>query len=352
MVGKTIGLLIAFGLTGVSFAQETNSPFVVNIDNPNFRKLVVAAPTFFTAEGADPQTKTLAEQGAAELTRLLTFSGLFNVMSPAGYQELVTAAQKEASKSGLLGGEGISGIDTDKWKALGVESLTVGEISKEPQGYVISLRTADAYKKQLILGKRYSKVSSKDLNQAVRTYADHLLEAYTGKPGIFSTKLTFVGRRSKTSQKQIFIADFDGTNVKQITSANAIHVSPSWSPDGRYVTYASYESGNRAIYKYEIATGKKTKLTGGTMPASAPNWSPNGNLIVYNGAMHGNSDIYTMSPDGKNSKRIIRGVGQDVEPAFSPNGKWLAFVSDRFKNPHIFRASLKWTERRQRNGDG
>ncbi|MEZ4741380.1 MAG: hypothetical protein R3B45_02870 [Bdellovibrionota bacterium] len=41
---------------------------------------------------------------------------------------------------------------------------------------------------------------------------------------------------------------------------------------------------------------------------------------------------------------LLGGSGLDVDPTFSPNGKWLAFVSGRFGNPHIFRASLEWNQ--------
>ena len=45
-------------------------------------------------------------------------------------------------------------------------------------------------------------------------------------------------------------------------------------------------------------------------------------------------------------RRLIKGFGLDVDPAFSPDGKWLAFVSGRYGNPHIFRATLNWSMNR------
>ena len=56
--------------------------------------------------------------------------------------------------------------------------------------------------------------------------ADYILEAFTGKPGIFNSKLAFVARKDK-SAKQIYISDIDGSNIEQITQGEQIHISPS-----------------------------------------------------------------------------------------------------------------------------
>ena len=127
-----------------------------------------------------------------------------------------------------------------------------------------------------------------------------------------------------------------------ITSANAPHLSPSWSRDGRFVTYTSYEDGNPDLFIYEVATGKKRKLSGRKGMNSGSNWAENGKVIAFTGSVDGDADIYTLGPDGKRFQALIRGSGLDVDPTFSPNGQWMAFVSGRFGNPHIFLAELKW----------
>ena len=60
------------------------------------------------------------------------------------------------------------------------------------------------------------------------------------------------------------------------------------------------------------------------------------------------TDIYVIDRQGMSRQRLIKGMGLDVDPAFSPDGKWLAFVSGRYGNPHIFRATLQWSMDRLR----
>lgn len=197
---------------------------IVNIDNPGFRKLSTAIPTFATPPGANAQITDFSQKGAAELARLLTFSGMFNVMGEAAYRGIAATRPGAQIKSG----KDLDGIDVVQWKSIGVESLTIGELSNEADGIALSLRTVDINRNALILGKRYRKITADQYVYVLRRYADLLLQAYTGKPGIFSTRLTFVGRRSKGASKQIFISDFDGSNAVQITNRNAPHLSPSW----------------------------------------------------------------------------------------------------------------------------
>ena len=317
----------------------TSQPLIVNIDNPNFRKLNVAIPDFLLAGSADRETVEIARRGSAELVRLLNFSALFSVRSADVFSEVLSSKNVVQWK---MGQQNVEGVDLPQWRAVGIESLTLGEVTRDNDTWTFAFRTIDTGKGELLVGKRYAKVAKSQVVPVIRRYADQILKAYTGKPGIFSSRLAFVGRRAKNASKQIFISDFDGSNVKQITNSNAPHLSPSWSRDGRYVTFTSFEDGPAEIFIFDTTTGQKRKMTNGPGLSSGSNWGPGDRQIAFTGAHNGNSEIYVMSPKGKDRKILISGDGLDVDPTFSPDGKWMAFVSGRFGNPHIFRASLEW----------
>lgn len=329
-------ILACFLLLWAAASASAEPRLIVNIDNPNFRKLVVAVPELIVAPEGDPELKRLATEASEELKRLFTFCGLFNVMDAAAYKDLMKNAKAGGSPAGL------EGIELPSWKAIGIESLTVGEISRDGKDLQLAMRTADVYQGKLLVGKKYSKVEGRHLKRAMARYADRVLEAYTGKPGIFSTRLVFVGRRAKGVPKQIFVSDFDGSNAVAISGGKAPALSPSWSRDGRFVTYTSFEDGNPDLFIYELATGKRRKLSGRKGINSGANWAPNNKIVAFTGSEEGDADIYTLRPDGSGTKAVIRGSGLDVDPTFSPNGRWMAFVSGRFGNPHIFVAELKW----------
>ena len=312
---------------------------VVNIDSPQFREVVAAVPQFAIGDGSsDAETQDMANEANSELKRLLEFSGIFKLMGEAAFKELLVKVPP-----GWFRDQGLGGADLIEWKNVGVESLTVAELARDKgSSWSLIIRTIDLGRREVLVGKKYSEISRKQITGVIRRYADEILRAYTGKSGIFNSKLVFVGRTSPSAAKQIFISDFDGSNPVQISKGNYPHLSPSFSADGKYVTYTSYEAGNPDLYIYDIAAGTTRKLSGHKGINSGGNFAPSGKLLAFTGSVNGDADIYTVMPGGSSRKLFISGAGLDVDPSFSPDGSKIAFVSGRYGNPHIFVASLEW----------
>lgn len=331
-------------LTDVSTLLANTKPIIINIDNPKFRKLVTAVPVLETDPGG-PGMESFGNKFAVELRRYMEFSGFFKVLREAGLKGL---EKKSASLSpAALKIAGFEGIDLRQWQAIGVESLTVGKLIRQKDGkYRLELRTADVTRDVRVLGKAYTLDQLNEAEQALKKYADRLLMAYTNRPGIFNSKIVFVGKKTPTSQKQIYMCDVDGSNVQQLTFANSLHLSPAFSPDGNKVLYTSYESGNPDLYMLDLVAQKTEKIAGYQGLNSGGVFSDNGKLIAFSGSIKGNTEIYLRDFVSKKRRPLLGGHGIDVDPAFSPDGKWLAFVSGRYGNPHIFKASLEWNQDR------
>jgi TolB protein len=313
------------------------APLVVNIDAPSFRKVVTAVPAFH-ASSPDAETTSLASSGAPELGRLLTFSSIFNVMDDAAFKDLV-----KDKKETWYEKDDLKSLGMPAWKTLGVESLTLATVKKEGTLFTLVIRTIDIGRGELVLGKKYSQIQKDQFPLVLRRYGDALLRAYTGKSGIFNSRLVFVGRTAASAAKQIYVADFDGSNAKPITTGNYPHISPTWSRDGKFVTFTSFRDGSPDLYIYEMANGKMRKLAGYKGINSGSNWAANGKAIAFTGSNSSDTDIYLTKSSGGDRKLFISGQGIDVDPTFSPDGKKIAFVSGRFGNPHIFVADLTWT---------
>jgi TolB protein len=312
---------------------------VVNIDSPQFREVVAAIPDFAVNKlSNDAETKAVAVEANQELQRLLDFTGIFKIMGGAAYRDLLAKPDPK-----WFSDEGIGSVNLLDWKTVGVESLTLAEVSKEQAGYwSIMIRTIDVGRREVLVGKKYSQITRNQVISVMRRYGDQILRAYTGKSGIFNSKLVFVGRTAATNAKQVYISDFDGSKPMQISRGNYPHLSPSFSPDGKFVTYTSYEAGNPDLYLYEVATGSTRKLSGYKGINSGGNFAPSGKVIAFTGSVNGDADIYTVLPGGSSRKLFVSGSGLDVDPSFSPDGGKIAFVSGRFGNPHIFVANLNW----------
>ncbi len=337
---------LSLGISSRALLAAEGGPLLISIDNPAFRKVVVAVPKIQAAGSiTDAQGKKLLEDGAEELKNLLTFSGFFATLADGAYTGVWDAYAKKRktteSSSWITDPDTMSGDELVQWRALGGDSLTMGALIDDPKtGLTLTLKTYDVGRGKEILAKQFTKIS--DYKATIRQYADYMLQAYTGKSGIFNSRVAFVGRRSKTASKQVFIADFDGSGLVQVTDGNVPHLSPSWSPDGRSLAYTSYEAGNPEIYIYDTVTRTRKRLTQAPGLDSGANFSPQGSIIAYTSSRGDDTDIFMMNKQGSDRKLLIEGSGLDVDPKFSPDKKWIAFVSGRFGNPHIFVGALQW----------
>lgn len=326
------------------FSSYLNAQFknqtMISIDNPNFRKLVVAIPDI-SLESKDPLALKYVDQIRAELPFLLQFTGFFKPLDKKAYED-----KKKENKA----------EDQQFWKMLSVDTAINVVLVKNGKLTNVEISGLDVYRGRDLDKKVYLINNENALNEALKRYVDYLLTFYTGKPGIFQSKIVFAGRTGPKAPREIFICDPDGSNVEQITRTKAIHISPSWHPSGEKIIFTSYESNRPTLFVYDLHTKVTSRLgglaSGKGISNSGGKFAPQGKLLAYTEYKEGNgtpsnsgsADIFIApSPEEKGMRReFIKGNGINVDPIFSPDGKWLAFVSGRYGNPHIFRSELAW----------
>ncbi len=126
----------------------------------------------------------------------------------------------------------------------------------------------------------------------------------------------------RTGLPQIYIMATDGTNVQRMTDGGYA-TSPSWSPNGQFLTFAWNRSygpgapGGEDIYIMDIASKRWTQLTHGEGRNDSPSWSPDGRHIVFQREDGHGSQIWTMLADGSDQQQISHGGGDSM-----PNWSW------------------------------
>jgi TolB protein len=107
-------------------------------------------------------------------------------------------------------------------------------------------------------------------------------------------------------------------------------ITPTISPDGRWVAFASNRGGYWDIYLLELISGKITRLTDTPEYDAHPSWSPDSTWLVYESYQNNSLDLLISPADGSQSPIVLSNhPAAEHSPAWSPQGRKIAFVSDR-----------------------
>jgi len=150
------------------------------------------------------------------------------------------------------------------------------------------------------------------------------------------TKIAFEVYQDGLKSSQIYTANVNGSDVKQLTEGQFYNWTPRWSPDGKKLVFETTRNdtpkthrpgGYRDIYVMDSDGQNQINLTTNTF-GHHPSWSPDGKSIAY--MSHG---IIVMKADGSDKHNVSHGKTRDSEPVWSPDGQWIAFTRTS-NNPH------------------
>jgi TolB protein len=163
--------------------------------------------------------------------------------------------------------------------------------------------------------------------------ADAIVRKLKNEPGIASTRIAFVSKKS--GSKEIYTMDYDGYNAIRVTNDRAICGSPSIAKDGSKLAYTSYKSGFPDVYVQQIGGGTRTRVAsfGGLNSGAA--FSPDGGELAMTLSKDGNPELYTCSAGGGGFSRLTETRGAEACPSWSPDGSKIAYAFDGSGLPQI-----------------
>ena len=106
--------------------------------------------------------------------------------------------------------------------------------------------------------------------------------------------------------QQITIFDRSG-QVLQKVGEPALYGGPSFSPDGSrlLVSKNDQQKGQNDLWTIDLATGKETRLTNDTFPKVNPLWSPDGKYIYYASFRNGDFPVHRRASDGTGDEELV-----------------------------------------------
>ena len=150
---------------------------------------------------------------------------------------------------------------------------------------------------------------------------------------------------NRAGQTDIYVMDHAGQNVARLTTVGAHQAA--WAPHGKKVAFVSRSPeiiGGAywlQIYVMDSDGGDVKMITRSPNSTFGPSWSADGKTISFVIEYHGSrANIFEIDAEGKTLKRLTAGPKFDGRPAYSPDGTKLAFESNRDGDYEIYVMSL------------
>jgi TolB protein len=283
--------------------------FITPIAVPNTNNLGQSDPEGYTAWISDT------------IRRSLEISGYFDVFGPDRFFFDPSAEGMSAATMNFA-----------NWYNVGAQAVAKTAFTVAGNQVSIDFRLYDVDNRaEIDIGFENGVVPIDQVRSEVYDFVNLIIQYYAGAPGIFGSRIAFVGRDA-AGHKQIYVMTMDGTGVRAVTSSPTIHLLPSFGPGGELM-YTSYRNGNPDLF---IGDDEARVLSGRPGINTGAEVSPDGSEIAVTLSLHGSSEIYIMDTDGTIVRRCTENNAEDVSPTWSPDGSRIAFTSDRSGGPQIY----------------
>ncbi len=229
--------------------------------------------------------------------------------------DLERSAVFEVTRSwtGTAGSE-MQAVVSGKWLVNGNTVRLQGEVRDLPA-------------RRAIYSKEY-KGTLRQRRQLIHQFADDVVQQFTGEPGVSQTRIAFSVQDGRN--KELYVMDWDGEGLLQLTRDRSLAMSPAWSPEGSLLLFTSYRAGTGPqVYVIPSAGGKPFLVSGRTGNNTSASYAPDGREIALTLSMDGNPEIYLTDARGGSPRRLTNNRAIDTSPVWSPTGREIAFTSDR-----------------------
>ena len=156
---------------------------------------------------------------------------------------------------------------------------------------------------------------------------DALLQYLYKIPGICCSKILFVAQTAPF-QKEIYMCDYDGTNLVQLTRNGGLSLDPLWVPGGRSIVYSFVGRTYSTLIEQALNSKRNRRLARFTGLNAGGRVSPDGEKVALILSKDNQVDLYVRSVNGTELRRLTRDKAVEASPVWSPDGKYIGYVSD------------------------
>ena len=316
--------------------QGESAIVIANVDGSGQRNLVVKKmpqrfyPIFFTGPSWSPDGKIIAATvstvgGRTKVTGFAVADGSEMDLTPDSWS-FASRVEWMPDMSGLLVVAGDSPVNAMLW-FINYSDGRTRRITNDLNSYRTIALTQDGKKLATVQSQGLVNlwvVPEGDVKKAVRLPTGNVSNffASTGSNVAWTPDGRIVYVSNEGGNADVWIADSDGSNRKQLTAGSTTDVSPVVTADGRYVVFVSWETNKRSVWRINIDGSNPVRLTSGLAEAF-PSLSPDGRWVIYSAVDGAKPTLWKVSIDGGTPVRITDHTA--ATSAVSPDGRSIAF---------------------------
>ena len=168
--------------------------------------------------------------------------------------------------------------------------------------------------------------NSGTLNVSPSLSPDGKYVIYLSEKNLFSTDLYLADARKGTVLKRITKMVRDG----HIDDLDFIESAGSWSPNSKQFAYVAYKEGRNVIVVKTAETGKTSEVieVKDIFAIRNPVWGHNGRSMVFSGAKEGVVDLYRYTFKSGRVKRLTDNIYSEIQPSINKHGTKIVFATD------------------------
>lgn len=148
-----------------------------------------------------------------------------------------------------------------------------------------------------------------------------------------------VVKYSRDNPRDIWSLDVRRDAWTRLTFHPAVDTQPLWTPDGRFIHFASSRLGSRQIFRVPAdGTGEPQPVFGDTKSSSTipTSWSPDGKRLAFHANRDVGLDIGVLDVETEEATFWLETPFNELQPAFSPDGNFIAYVSDETGRSEVY----------------
>ncbi|MBI4375252.1 MAG: PD40 domain-containing protein [Elusimicrobia bacterium] len=309
------GLALALGLCG-SLKAATEVHIKVGGQGGADARFALGLPPFIAAAPQKPEDAVTAKQLREIVRADLLFSRYFNLLEQGPHFD----------------GDNRDKIGSD-WKNLGSGWLLTAQVSQAGEKLQMIARLDNLNAGEAVFERHYKQDKSYQRSLAHKL-SDDVVQAVSGRMGIAQSQIVFANNQS--GHKELYLVDYDGENLRQLTRHRSITLLPRFSPDRRYIAYTSYKDGNPDLFLLDLANAGLKVLSNKQGLNIAGGFSADGSQILMTMSRQKSPNLFVKTLSDGQITQLTQHFGADSSPTFSPDASQVAFVSDRSGNPQIY----------------